>query len=159
MGLGKEFISSVVRQLGRDTGKSITNSIKKDNQYTNMNNQNLDFEIDIDIQPKPPNESIAYYTFIGLLISIIPFGTLYTLIVGIYSMFKKTENIYRIVPNMVRDRRFKSGYRQDGYSKVDSNFDRDLDDFEVKGYKRRGKGYLLSILIIIISSIILLKYV
>jgi hypothetical protein len=164
--LPKEFISSAVRQVGRDGGKVISNKIYKgqhgtpiynsgDNSNSSQGNQITDLSnIDMSIQPPIKGGGIGVILK-GVLIQIIPFGLIPVLIKGISYLRAKTTNVYAKVPNRIQDRRYKEGYRIEGYSIVKTPNERILKDFEIKKLKNRGICYLSSIgVFFLIASIL-----
>jgi hypothetical protein len=159
--LPKEFVRSAVRQVGRDGGKVISNKIYKGKHGTPIynsgdssgnaeffgSNEQIDIsEIDMNIQPRIKGGNLLVLIK-GLLIQIIPFGTIAVLIRSIMYFTNKSSNIYATVPNRISDRRYKEGYRIDGYSIIKTNHKRTLSDSEIKKQKDRGIYYLASIVL------------
>lgn len=100
--------------------------------------------IDWSIQPKIKDGSIGTMLK-GILIQIIPFGTLFVLFQGLQYRKKITTSIYQTLPIKVMDRRYKSNYRIEGYRVAKSGEWRPLSEEELTFSRRRGKYYLLSI--------------
>jgi len=165
MNLGKEFVRAAVRQLGRDGGKVISNKVYKgkhstpiyhhnpnlapSNNFNQTSNQTeyVDVtEIDFSIQPevKGPN---LWVVLKGILIQIIPLGTIAVIIQAIRYVTKKDEYIFTRTPNRVPDKRYKDGFRIDGYSIVKTNQKRLLQDAEKKRLKWRGYLYFVSVIL------------
>ncbi len=156
--LPKEFISSAVRQIGRDGGRVISNKIYKGNHSTPFYNSAINhgvnslnqsdvldiINIDLTIQPKIKGGNF-WVIIKGFLIQIIPLGTLFVLSQG-YIYRKTTDaNIYVQVPNRISDRRFKAGYRIDGFSIIKTKQLRQLNEDEIEKIRKRGNYYLISI--------------
>lgn len=163
--LPKEFISSAVRQLGRDGGKVISNKIYKGKHGTPIYNsgvqhpsqENLIIDLsNIDMSIQPPVKGGGIGVIIkGILIQIIPFGLIAVLIKGILYLRTQTTYVYVLIPNQIQDRRYKEGFRIEGNSIVKTSNERLLQDFEIKKLKNRGICYLSSIgFFFLIASII-----
>jgi hypothetical protein len=154
--LAKGFVRSAVNQVGRDGGKVISNKIYKGTHGTPVYNSgvtvNDGFEtisidhIDSSIQPEIDTENPAVALIKGTLIQIIPIvGFVVSIKRGIENLSKKTAPIYVVIPNKIRDKRYKEGYRIDGLVKIQSNNIRLLSDSERSRAKLTGWAYILSI--------------
>jgi hypothetical protein len=157
MNLGQEFIRAAVRQVGRDGGKVISNKIYNGQHGTPIydsgkngmtSKQIVDVsEIDMSIQPKIKGGGIVP-VLKGLFFQIVPvIGHIAVLIKGLSYLNKTTTSVYASAPNKVVDRRYKVGYRIDGYSIVKTNVSRQLEPYEQKMLKSRGISYLISLAI------------
>jgi hypothetical protein len=158
--LPKHFITSAVRQVGRDGGKVISNKIYKGKHGTPIYNSgnssrsivgNQQQQVDrssIDMRIQPPVKGGGLGVIIkGVLIQVVPFGLIAVLIKGILYLNKSSVKVYSRVANHVPDKRFKEGYRVDGYSIVKTDFERTLQDFEMRRMRSRGVSYLLSVVV------------
>lgn len=136
--LAKGFVRSAVNQVGRDGGKVISNQIYQNKHATpirivssagEINSappiigliNSRDELIEARFQPELLESSVISYIFIGLGSIILPFvGPIYWLYVSYRNFFKKYTKFYRFSqqPVYVRDRRFKTGQRHDGYTNV-----------------------------------------
>jgi len=70
------------------------------------------------IQPTITKKSIPKAILLNFLIMIIPFGIVYVIVMMIIEFKKTTMPIYKKQPIKVRDKRYKDGYRIDGWKKV-----------------------------------------
>lgn len=159
--LPKDFIRSGVRQFGRDGGKVISNAVYKGKHGTpiyNSGNPNrtatngeIDLsEIDMSIQPEVKGGGISPIIS-GILILLIPIiGPFILLYKMIKALTMKSTHIYAKVANKVRDRRYKEGYRIDGYSIIKTNATRVLSKEEKASSRQRGLSYLASLVILIL---------
>jgi hypothetical protein len=156
--LPKELVRSAVRQVGRDGGKVISNKIYKGKHGTPIYNSGQNdggtskkivdvSEIDMSIQPPVKGGGIIP-VLKGLLCQVIPIlGHVTVLVRGLIYLNQKTTNIYASVPNKVADRRYKEGYRIDGYSIVETKAVRNLQPYELKKIKGRGISYIASLIL------------
>ena len=126
--LPKQFFNSMVRQVGRDSGKVISNKMFKgkhgtpvyrtDNHYGSKESANnnkhlyksepIDIsKVDMSVQPAMKNGGVGV-VLKGLLIQIIPIiGTIAVLIKGISYFIISSVNIYVEIPNRISDRRYR----------------------------------------------------
>jgi len=157
--LPKEFVRSAVRQVGRDGGKVISNKVYKGRHGTpiydsgnssgktdsiDVNLQIEISEIDMDIQPRVKGGNFLVLLK-GVLIQIVPFGTIAVLFQGIIYLTNKTADVYVITPNRISDGRYKEGYRLEGTSVIKTKQKRILSDSELEKQRSRGTYYLISI--------------
>lgn len=156
--LSKEFVRSAVRQVGRDGGKVISNKIYKGKHGTpiyysgdgsGMSSSTVDIsEINMDEQPRVKGGGVVP-VLKGIFFQIIPLiGSLVVLVQSLNYLLKKKVAVYATVPNRVADKRYKVGYRIDGYSLVKTGAKRMLQEDERKRMRNRGISYLISWLII-----------
>ena len=158
MNLGSEFLRAAVRQVGRDGGKVISNRIYNRQHGTPIYNsgQNIGIqskqivdisEVKMDLQPRIKGGGVGPFLK-GMCLQIIPvIGHLIVLVKGLRYLKRKTVNVYVTAPNKVADRRYKLGYRIEGYSLVKTNTLRYLQPEEKRRFKNRGISYLLSIVV------------
>jgi hypothetical protein len=167
--LPKEFIRSAVRQVGRDGGKVISNKVYKGRHGTpiynsgsssgnvetfDANEQNEILEIDMTIQPQVKNGSFMVLLK-GVLIQIVPFGTIAVLLQSINYLTNKTADIYVSDPNRISDGRYKEGYRVEGSSIIKTKQKRILSDAELRMQRSRGIYYLISIVLFFLLAYLL----
>lgn len=166
--LPKQFFNSMVRQVGRDSGKVISNKMFKGKHGTPVyrtsspyaskgsanNNKHIyksdpiDIsQIDMSVQPAMKNGGVGV-VLKGLLIQIIPIiGTIAVLIKGISYFILNSANIYVEIPNRISDRRYREGYRIEGSSIVKTDQMRNLSVHERRSIKGRGVSYLISVVL------------
>ncbi|MDR7131650.1 hypothetical protein J2X69_004014 [Algoriphagus sp. 4150] len=137
--LAKGFVRSAVNQVGRDGGKVISNSVYQNRHATpirivgsinqaSINSPSSEYAInsrqdlvEARFQPELLESSAVLYVFIAIGSIILPIvGPVYWLYVSYRNFFKKYTKFYRFSqqPVYVRDRRFKTGQRHDGYTRV-----------------------------------------
>lgn len=177
--LPKQFVNSMVRQVGRDSGKVISNKMYKgkhgtpvyrtDNPYSSKSNHSTTnsysakskyqqkpieiSQIDMSVQPKIKDGGVDA-VLKGILIQIIPLiGTIAVLFRGISYLITNTTPIYMEIPNKIPDRRYKEGYRIEGSSLVKTDQKRYLSDHERRGVKSRGISYLLSLILFFLIAL------
>jgi len=160
--LGKDFVRSAVRQVGRDGGRVISNQIYNGKHgtpvYRSNNNQFLiDKEIDdIDWVIQPKIKGGGFLVFIqGFLVQFIPLMTIYVIVKAVYYLNKKNEYIYQSGYITQSDRRYKMGYKLAGTSVQRSIYKRNLSESEIKKSKERGLCYLLSLILFFAFNFIL----
>ena len=114
--LGKGFIRSAVNQVGRDSGRVVSNQIYRTQHSTpirivaDANTGNI--EIPEGYHTK--NEYTILKVIYAFFLSLIPFiGSIILIYRGIVNLCKKTRNLYKTEQhaNYVQDRRCKSGAR------------------------------------------------
>lgn len=158
MGLGRNFLNSVVTQVGRDTGRIISNQVYGDahsipirrvggvNSYTNRQNTEiseqeareiLDKE---DFKPKKLKSNltiIIWFVFSFVLMAIAP---IIHLINGLIKLNRKTTTYEKVVksPYYTQDRRYRSGRRLAGYTDNKLKINMPATDEEKKQYRNRG---------------------
>ena len=137
--LAKGFVRSAVNQVGRDGGRVISNKVYGDSHSTpiriigskNSNNSNITHDTE-NISSRADFASQGYkaellqsspvtYFFMAIGSTILPLiGPLYWLYLSFTNFFKKYTKFYRIIqePVSVKDRRFKTGERHDGFRNV-----------------------------------------
>ena len=149
MGLGKIFINSITREVGRNVGKGISNDLFGDWHATpvriagrNAKKAGWDInfvkkeEYDVSVQPEYEYKSlVSCFLVNGVLGTILFF--LIPLVWGniIWLLVKKQTNLYARIPMRKADGRTKIGYRElgDTYVKLESK--RLLNDDEKKRMK------------------------
>jgi hypothetical protein len=136
--LAKGFVRSAVNQVGRDGGKVISNRIYQNKHATPIRIVGSESDaiseppivgsinsreelIAARFQPELLESSAISYILIGLGSIVLPIvGPFYWLYASFRNFFKKYTKFYRYSrePVYVRDRRFTTGQRHEGYSKV-----------------------------------------
>ena len=149
MGLGSNFTKSIVREIGRNVGKGISNDLFGDwhatpirmaNKQVQKQGYDLSFvkpeEYDVSVQPEDRFESLAscYFLYGGLgtiLIIFIPiiWGQI------IWLFLRKKTQMYAKVPMRRKDGRTKLAYRDAGFSYIKIKGKRLLNDDELKRMK------------------------
>jgi hypothetical protein len=149
MGLGKTFINSITREVGRNVGKGISNDLFGDWHSTpvriaqkNAKKQGFDLsfvkddEYDVSIQPE--------YKFDGYLTCFFLYGMLGTILILpiffawlqiLVLLLKKKTNLYAKIPMRRPDGRTKIGFREVGNTYVKLKSKRLLNDEEKKNTK------------------------
>lgn len=137
--LAKGFVRSAVNQVGRDGGKVISTSVYQNRHATpirivgsvsqdTINPPSSEYAInsrkdlvEARYQPELLESGAVLYVFIAIGSIILPIvGPVYWLYASYRNFFKKYTKFYRFSqqPVYVRDRRFKTGQRHDGYKRV-----------------------------------------
>lgn len=135
--LGKSFIRSAVNQVGRDSGKvvsnkifgdkhatavkvsSVTKSMESDGSLNHMADRSTLLSNGYNPDTEQPNLIYAFLVLIGA--SIFPIlGPLYYLLIGAQHLMRHSTKFYKVVKEevYVTDKRYKDGQRLDGYTDV-----------------------------------------
>ncbi|MCK6144816.1 hypothetical protein [Prevotella intermedia] len=150
--LGKGLIRSAVNQVGRDAGKVISNQL-----YGNAHSTSHRIVNNNDTFISDKSESVGEYikeqTAAGVVWRII-FAFIFNFIGGpiliIYGLKKKSKanfvSIYKYeeVATYVRDRRFKTGVRHDGYITVKKKCYALADEYTINRNRRIANIYIWS---------------
>lgn len=107
------------------------------------------------VQPEIKKKSTVKTLIINFLINIIPFGILYVLIMAIIETTRTKMPIYRNEPVKVRDRRYKVGYRIDGWNRKKTGAKRELTEEEINAFKHNGRLRFYSIILFFVVGGIL----
>ena len=168
MGLGDTFSRSIVREVGRNVGKGISNDLFGDWHATPIRGassaaqkQGWDIsfveleEFDISKQPEWKGEgSSIYFKFVtNVILSFLYIGVFILPFFTIKDFTRKKTNLYARVPKRRRDGRAKAGYRdlgEDAWIQLKSK--RLLTNEEKKRSKINGLVELIAILIGIILN-------
>lgn len=162
MGLGKNFLNSVVTQVGRDTGRAISNQVYGDAHsipirrvngkiYSQAENTEIHYNEAVTILEKD-----GYYSNFKLmdiaLVSVIFFFTIpvamvsvpFFLVRGYINISKKDTPYTKMVtvPTYVRDGRTSTGRRHTGYTQQKVSVKMPASEEEARKYKKRGYIYL-----------------
>ncbi|WP_162555727.1 SH3 domain-containing protein [Reichenbachiella versicolor] len=137
--LAKGFVRSAVNQIGRDGGRIISNKVYKDTRSTPIqlvgfsngdthtgtsNNSGFNSRQDLKgagYKTELFRSNVVLYFFMVIGCEILPiFGPLYWVYLAFRNFFKKYTRFYCYTqkPVYVQDRRYKTGQRHDGYTKV-----------------------------------------
>lgn len=167
-GLAKGFVRSAVNQVGRDTGRVVSNNIYGDahstpHRNTSSNNQQQGEHIssvgqieDEGLQPIYPSVGAAYiWCVVGLLFNI--FGGIVLLIVG-YRKLKKKYTAYawqmQSQAVYVADRRYKRGERYNGHQLTRRKVQIPADEEIIARNEKIAKIYLYAGFIILLGCIL-----
>lgn len=127
--LGEGFVRSAVNQVGRDSGRVISNNVYNDQDYvqvTNVSEQSASTPPPITATPSGvPQDAISSTKYFSagklvwlsiLSIFLMPLGSLFVLLYGVFMLTDRSDKVewYTSEPNYVRDRRYRSGVRYVG---------------------------------------------
>ncbi|HYD91961.1 MAG TPA: hypothetical protein VEA37_10805 [Flavobacterium sp.] len=156
--LGKGFVKSAVNQVGRDTGRQISNRIYNGYAVSSTG-------VVVDVSELQPVKEYVIIKIIGAAIFslLLPFvGGLVTIYRGYYNAFIKShKSYYRIEKEavFVSDKRYKTGTRLDGYKNVKVIFKGELDKPKSQSNKIKGILYILTGLFFVAFYIYVFYYV
>lgn len=158
MGLGRNFLNAVVTQVGRDTGRVISNSVYGDahsipirrigttNRFTDVQHREiseqearviLDKE---DFKQKELKSNLTIAIWFILSFALIGFGPIIHFGNGISKLMRKTTTYRKTVskPYYTQDRRYRTGQRLAGYTPETIKIKMPVTESERKKLKDRG---------------------
>lgn len=168
----KGFVRSTVNQVGRDTGKVISNKIYKDKHSSPVKivgneEYSITQKYNEDNQERPSNFKHEFFSdslfmyFFTLLGSIIlfPISWIYFLGKGFMYLTKKTITLTGIEIEEVykADKRFKSGVRLEGHQEVKKRIELPASKNELQINKIKGFLHLGIFLLYLIPLIYYMK--
>jgi len=107
------------------------------------------------MQPTITKKSVPKTIIVNLLIMIIPFGIVYVIGMMIIEFTKTRMAIYEEKPIRKRDKRYKDGYRVDGWKSVKTGKKRELSAEEIAASRFNGNLRLVAfVLFFIIGGMI-----
>ena len=157
------FTNSVIREIGRNVGKGLSNDLFGDWHATPVKasiNNSLKQGWDLNyVNPEEYNiEEQPFYKYASLISSFFLYGVFFTIIfpliafvwvIIIYLLLKKTTNLYAKVPMRRKDGRTKVGYREMGSAYVKLKSKRNLTSEELKNNRVTALIILLGHLLVI----------
>ena len=163
MGIGKVFINSMVSQIGRDTGKVITNSVYGDAHATPIrrvgsevfrnNGDPITYEEALNVIKTEGYEKDLkllhpiWFFLLTILLFFLPVFVPQAILVisGILKLFRKDTVFFKKerVAKYVPDRRYRSGARLAGYSDERIELKMPASNDDKKKYRIRGFIYIM----------------
>lgn len=165
MNLFKTFIRSAVSQVGRDSGKVVSNKIYGDKhaspvKVTSSNTiskeQKGDIVVYANFTPdqaktirdnfKLQSKGLGWAWLLVPVVALIPFLSPLLFLFGAIAFFSYNESNYfrfKEVPNIVPDNRYKSGERQDGNKTIIEQYIIPANSEEKKPYMITGFLFLI----------------
>lgn len=170
MGLGKVFINSITRELGRNVGKGVSNDLFGDWHSTPVRlagkqalkkGFDLNFvqreEYDISSQPEYRYDSLVSCFFLyGVLGTILLLPMIFIWFKAIELLIKKETNLYAKIPMRKKDGRTKTGFRDVGTTYVKLESKRLLTDEEITN-ARKCAGLMILGQLIVIGTLYFIK--
>ena len=107
------------------------------------------------MQPIITKKLVLKTIVLNLLIMIIPFGIVYVIVMMISEFTKTRMAVYEEKPIRKRDKRYKEGYRIEGWKRVKTRKKRELSTEEIAASRFNGNLRLIAfVLFFIIGGMI-----